>query len=70
MNVTVEDLGPCKKLVRFEIDPPEVEEAFANTRKEFVKHANFPGFRPGKAPRAMYERRTPLSCCVIVYGSY
>jgi len=57
VNVTVEDLGTCKKLVRFEIDPPEVEEAFANTRKEFVKHANFPGFRPGKAPEHMVVKK-------------
>ena len=57
MNVTVEDLGPCKKLVRFEIDPPAVDEALANTRKEFVKQANFPGFRPGKAPEHMVVKK-------------
>src|SRR6185436_20922130 len=57
VNVTVEDLGPCKKLVRFEIDQPVVEEAFVNAKKEFVKHANFPGFRPGKAPEHMVTKK-------------
>lgn len=57
MNVTVEDLGPCKKLVRFEVGPDEVDEAFANTTKEFMKHANLPGFRPGKAPKEMVLKK-------------
>ncbi|HKQ39032.1 MAG TPA: trigger factor, partial [Verrucomicrobiae bacterium] len=57
MNVTVEDLAPCKKLVRFEIEPKTVDETFANTTKEFVKHANFPGFRPGKAPEHMVAKK-------------
>lgn len=57
MNVTVEDLGPCKKLVRFELGPAEVDAAFDNTTKEFAKHANLPGFRPGKAPKDMVARK-------------
>ena len=57
MNVTVEELGPCKKLVRFEIAPEAVDNAFANTKKEFVKQANFPGFRPGKAPEHMVLKK-------------
>lgn len=57
MNVTVEDLGPCKKLVRFEIEPNTVEEALSSTKKEFMKHANFPGFRPGKAPEHMVAKK-------------
>jgi trigger factor len=57
VNVTVEDLGPCKKLVRFEIEPQAVDSAFANTKKEFVKQANFPGFRPGKAPEHMVAKK-------------
>jgi trigger factor len=57
VNVTVEDLSPCKKLVRFEIEPKTVDEAFASTTREFVKHANFPGFRPGKAPEHMVAKK-------------
>lgn len=57
MNVTVENLAPCKRLVRFEVDAKAVEEAFAATTKEFVKQAKMPGFRPGKAPEAMVARQ-------------
>lgn len=57
MNVTVENLAPCKKLVRFELDAKAVEEAFASVTKDFMKHAKMPGFRPGKAPEAMVARQ-------------
>ncbi len=53
MNVTVENLAPCKKLVRFEVDAKAVDEAFVAVTKDFVRHAKMPGFRPGKAPEAM-----------------
>jgi trigger factor len=57
VNVTVENLAPCKKLVRFELDAKAVDEAFATVTKDFVKHAKMPGFRPGKAPEAMVARQ-------------
>ncbi len=50
MNVTVENLAPCKKLVRVEIDAAKVDEAFAATTKEYQREASLPGFRRGKAP--------------------
>lgn len=53
MNVTVNDVGPCKKLVRIELTEAEVGESFAAVEKDFLKHANLPGFRKGKAPREM-----------------
>ena len=57
MNVNIEELGPCKKLVRFEVELKEVDEAFDNTAREFQKQANLPGFRPGKAPKDMVLKR-------------
>lgn len=57
MNVTVENLAPCKKLVRVELEPDKVDEGFASTAKEFQREANLPGFRPGKAPKEMVVRR-------------
>ena len=53
MNVTLNDVGTCKKLVRIELGEAEVNEAFAAVEKDFQKHANLPGFRKGKAPREM-----------------
>ena len=57
MNVTVENLAPCKKLLRVEVDAKSVDEAFDSTTKEFQKQAALPGFRPGKAPRAMVFKK-------------
>lgn len=57
MNVTVENLAPCKKLVRVEVEAQKVDEAFDSVTKEFQKEANLPGFRPGKAPTAMVTRK-------------
>ena len=57
MNVTVENLAPCKKLVRFEVDAQAVDEAYASVTKDFVKQAKMSGFRPGKAPEAMVVRQ-------------
>ena len=53
MNVTVENLAPCKKLVRVELEAQKVDEALDVAAKEFQKEAAFPGFRPGKAPLQM-----------------
>ena len=57
MNVTVENLAPCKKLLRVEVDVKAVDEAFDSMTKEFQKQASLPGFRPGKAPRAMVLKK-------------
>jgi len=57
VNVTIEELGPCKKLVRFELNTGEVDTAFDETSKEFQRHAALPGFRPGKAPKDMVLKK-------------
>ncbi|HEY0455893.1 MAG TPA: trigger factor [Verrucomicrobiae bacterium] len=57
MNVTVENLAPCKKLVRFEVEPAGVETAFDEMTKEFLREASVPGFRPGKAPKDMVLKK-------------
>ncbi len=57
MNVTVENLGPCKKLLRFDIDVAVVNTAFEAVAKDYQKQAALPGFRPGKAPKDMVLKR-------------
>ncbi len=57
MNVTVESLAPCKKLMRVEIEAQKVDETFESVTKDFRREANLPGFRPGKAPREMVLRK-------------
>jgi len=55
VNVTIENLAPCKKLLRIEIDAAAVDAAFEVVVKDFQRHASLPGFRTGKAPRTMVE---------------
>lgn len=55
--MSVENLGPCKKLLRFEVDPKQVDEAFESVTKDFLRHAAMPGFRPGKAPKDMVLKK-------------
>ena len=57
MNVTVENLAPCKKLVRVEVEAQKVDETFDSVAKDFQKEATLPGFRPGKAPREIVLRK-------------
>jgi len=57
VNVSVENLAPCKKLVRVELDSAAVDAAFEAITKDYQKQASLPGFRPGKAPRAMVAKK-------------
>lgn len=57
MSVTVETTAPCRRKLRVEVDASRVAGARAEIIQEFRKHANIPGFRPGKAPEPMVEKR-------------
>lgn len=57
MNVTVENLAPCKKLLRVEVEAQAVDAAFNNVTQEFQRQVRLPGFRPGKAPRNMVLKK-------------
>lgn len=56
MNVTVENLGPCKKLMRVEVDVTAVNAALDKATSEVQRFAQIQGFRPGKAPRDRVAR--------------
>ena len=43
--------------MRVELDAAAVDAAFDAVTKDIQKQANLPGFRPGKAPRAMVEKK-------------
>ena len=57
MNVTVQDLAACKKLLKVEVEAQKVDEAFDSMTKQYQRQAALPGFRPGKAPRDMVLRK-------------
>src|SRR5882724_5639613 len=57
MAVTIENTGPCRKKLRVEVDAQRVAGTRAEILQEFRKVAAIPGFRPGKAPEPMVEKR-------------
>jgi trigger factor len=56
MNVEVTRLPESRVALKIELAPPEVEDALDRTYKQLVRRVNIPGFRKGKAPRAVVER--------------
>lgn len=57
MNVTVENLAPCKKLLRVELPATAVDEAFEAMTKNFQRETALPGFRAGHAPKAIILKK-------------
>jgi trigger factor len=62
LNQTVEihDVGPCKKHIKVTIQRDDIENRLNDKFNELVggdNPAQVPGFRPGKAPRKLIERR-------------
>lgn len=57
MNVTVEEVSPCRKRLKIEIPPNRVNEAIERVTNDYQKQAHIPGFRPGKAPRAVIAKK-------------
>jgi trigger factor len=56
MQVTAEQTSPCTITLDINVDEEQVAQTFDSTYKEFSRHVNVPGFRPGKAPRTLVER--------------
>lgn len=56
MNSTIQDLGPCKKMVRITVDAEQVNAEFDKVTSLYAKHAKLPGFRPGKTPKAVVRK--------------
>ncbi|MDE1169833.1 MAG: trigger factor, partial [Verrucomicrobium sp.] len=57
MNVTIEEISSCRKRLRVEVPADEVNAEFDKVAQEFASFARIPGFRPGKAPRAVILKK-------------
>ena len=55
--VTIEEAGPCKKKVTIEIVQEKIKKAIDKQYAELGKEALVPGFRKGRAPRRLLEKR-------------
>lgn len=57
MKVSIETLSPVKRVLSVEVDPSVVEDEFASAYAELGRRAKVAGFRPGKVPLAVLEKR-------------
>jgi trigger factor len=57
MNVVVETLPNCLANVRVEVASDLISKTREQVVQKFLKEVRLPGFRPGKVPRAMVEKR-------------
>ncbi|MDJ0523540.1 MAG: trigger factor [Planctomycetota bacterium] len=57
MDFKVETLGPCRKKIAVVIPPERIGEEYDKKYDEINEAVAMPGFRPGKAPRKLLERR-------------
>jgi trigger factor len=55
--VTIEEAGPCKKKVIIEISEAKIKKATDEQYENLRKEAVVPGFRKGRAPRRLLEKR-------------
>ncbi|MFH1067301.1 MAG: trigger factor [bacterium] len=57
MNISLEDMAPCRKRIKIEVPAKQVEEELGKVTEDFRQYAKIPGFRPGKTPKAVVEKR-------------
>lgn len=55
MNIKTEALENDQIKLSFEVDAADVDARIKRTYKQVAKRYNFPGFRPGKAPRQIVD---------------
>ncbi|RMH11140.1 MAG: trigger factor [Planctomycetota bacterium] len=56
-NVTIEDAGPSRKKLHIEIPAEAVSEKLSDSLDMIAVEAAIPGFRKGRAPRRLVEKR-------------
>jgi trigger factor len=55
LKVTKEKIENCQAYLTIEMEPAEMEDGMKHAYEHLVQRANIPGFRKGKAPRAILE---------------
>ena len=57
IDVQITNVGPCKKHLKVAIGKEEIDRQFNESLGTMKKEAAVPGFRPGRAPRQLIEKR-------------
>jgi trigger factor len=56
VNATLEDLGPCKQIMKVSVPAAEVKKEIEDQLNDVRKTARIKGFRPGKVPMDMVRK--------------
>jgi len=56
LKVTNDKTENCQTFLTIEMEPDEVDDSLEKSYRRLAKKTNIPGFRKGKAPRAVLER--------------
>lgn len=57
MNVNLEDLGSCRRKLTLELPAEQIRAEYDSRLALWAKSASVPGFRKGRAPKAVLEKR-------------
>ena len=57
MKLEVTELGPVQRAVKIEVPAEDVNKRFDAAYADLNRQVHIPGFRPGKAPMALLEKR-------------
>jgi trigger factor len=57
MNITVETQPNCRAVLRIEIPAADVKREREEVTNNYARYAKLPGFRPGKAPKAVVAKK-------------
>ena len=53
----IEDIDSCNKKIKFDIPHQDYETRVKNSYQSLAREVKIPGFRPGKAPLSVLEKR-------------
>lgn len=56
MKASAEKIDKNRVELQVEVEPERLDEVLNQAYRKLVRKANIPGFRPGKAPRPVFER--------------
>jgi trigger factor len=56
-QVEIRDVGPCKKHIKVSVQREDIDARMGDHFTKLVRESSVTGFRPGKAPRKLIEKR-------------
>ena len=57
VEISITESAPCTKRIALSVPAKTIDQRLEHALSAFMSTANFPGFRKGKAPRALVEKR-------------